>query len=178
MDAGITAKEPPVDVEVIVSALRIKDVPEFSERSISSLVEIVNLLATDEGRTKTLNMMHEAAVALRFVFENIAWVDGQLDRHEMEMLDNYLRQEASLADAFRQVIEDPEFGVPEGIPMILREAVQYDKRLKTSISHVLVNTLEMVAYGFAMKDGETETQNFDSFRSVIKSLRDFVFASA
>lgn len=178
MGSGSTAKEPPDNVDMIVSALRIKDVPEFSERSISSLVEIVSLLASDEGRTSSFNMMHEAAVALRFVFESIAWVDGQLDRHEMEMLDNYLRQEANLADAFLLVIEDPEFGVIDGIPTILREAVHYDRREGTSISHVLVNTLEMVAYGFAMKDGETETQNFDSFRTVIKSLRDFVFASA
>lgn len=178
MELGATAKGPPDDVDMIVSALRIKDVPEFSERSISSLVEIVNLLAANEDRTSSLNMMHEAAVALRFVFESIAWVDGQLDQHEMEMLDNYLRQEASLADAFLLVMEDPEFCVVEGIPTILREAVTYDHRQGTSISHVLVNTLEMVAYGFAMKDGETETQNFDTFRSVIKSLRDFVFASA
>lgn len=155
--------------------IQVKDSTTFASRSVTSLLEIVDLLDKDTDKRRGVDPYFEAARAIKSVFDHLAWVDGELDRSECEMLDNLLSASPRLNECYeRAVSSEPVLEGVVKIPFLLDLAHDYDERNGTFLGHMAINSLEMIGCGIIGADGTVSLDEIVAFQRHLSSLREYL----
>lgn len=158
-----------------MNRLLVKDHLEFAQRSVNSLVEIVDDLRKDDYSEKFNDLSLEAARAIKCVFDRLAWSDGSVSPVEMQQLQNMLDVHGWLWNAYLQVEEaDPSGAGINTIPALIFIAKDYDERHRTHHAHRLVNALEMIGFGVISADGDASKEETEAFRNYISTFRTII----
>ncbi len=158
-----------------MTALVMKDQVGFSIRSVDSLVEIVNVLRQDDDLPLNTDLSLETARAIKIVFDNLAWSDGELSRAESQHLLNMIGRYEWLRNAYLQVDEkEPSSRGINKIPNLIQLALDHDERMGTHYGPMLVNALEMIAYGVITADGAATPSELETFREHLAAMREFL----
>jgi hypothetical protein len=164
-----------IDVVNDMTSLVMNDQIGFSRRSIDGLVEIVSTLRKDIDLPAGSNLRIETARAVKAIFDNLAWADGQLDSEEIQHLNLLLDTHQWLKNAYVQIERtDLRSTGVNNIPNLLCIAMDYDERNNSHLAQMLVNTLEMIAYGVIASDGGGTPEELQVFRSHVSAMRRFV----
>lgn len=165
------------DISVVndVTALAVKDHVGFSIRSVDSLVDVVSILREDTDLPIGTDLSLETARAIKCVFDNLAWSDGDMSRAEVQHLLNMIGQYEWLRNAYLQIDEvEPSARGINKIPNLVFLALDHDERNSTHYAPMLVNSLEMIAYGVITADGEANMQELERFREHLVAMRQFL----
>jgi hypothetical protein len=158
-----------------MNRLLVKDHLEFAQRSVNSLVEIVDVLRKDDYSSNFHDLSLEAARAVKCVFDRLAWSDGSVSAIEMQQLQNMLDVHSWLWNAYLQVEEaEPSSVGINTIPNLIFIAKDYDERHKSHHAHRLVNALEMIGFGVISADGDASQEEKDAFRNYISTFRTII----
>jgi hypothetical protein len=161
-----------------VTTLILGDQVGFSKRSVDSLVEIVNILRSDDDLPVGTDMSLETARAIKSVFDSLAWSDGSLGKEEIRLLHYLLNDYGWLRNAYIQVeANEPNARGLFKIPRLLDLAMDHDERRSTHYAQMLVNALEMIAYGVIASDGHATDDELTHFRKHMASLRGYIRGS-
>lgn len=155
-----------------MKTLAVRDQMEFAQRSISSMVEIVNILREDDDSRMACDLSLEAARTIKSAFDRLAWSDGNLSQEEIKQLHMMLEAHPWLWNSYLQVENsDPrQIGI-NNIPRLLFVTLDYDERMETQHAHRLVNAIEMIGYGVIAADGAASTSELVAFRDYVAALR-------
>lgn len=158
-----------------MTLLAMHDRLEFAQRSVNSLVDIVEILRKDDYSNDFHDLSLEAARAIKCVFDRLAWSDGSVSNVEMTQLQNMLDVFPWLWNAYIQVEEvDPmNIGI-NTIPQLIFIAQDYDERHQTHHAHRLVNALEMIGFGVISADGDASREEKEAFRNYISTFRTII----
>lgn len=158
-----------------MTALAVKDHVGFSIRSVDSLVEVVSVLREDDDLPAGTDLSLETARAIKCVFDNLAWSDGEMSKAEVTHLLNMIGQYEWLRNAYLQVDEvEPSARGINKIPNLIFLALDHDERCGTHYGSMLVNSLEMIAYGVITADGVASPDELDRFREHLVAMRQFL----
>jgi len=158
-----------------MQTIQVIDNNHFASRSVTSLLEIVELLDNDTDKRRGVDPYFEAARAIKSIFDHLAWVDGALDNTECAMLDTLLSANARLSDGYdRAVSSDPVLDGVVKIPFLLDLAHDYDERNHTFLGHMAINSLEMIGYGIIGADGTVSLDEIVAFQRHLSSLREYL----
>lgn len=162
-----------------MTALAVKDHVGFSIRSVESLVEVVNILRNDTDLPVGTDLSLETASAIKCVFDNLAWSDGEMSKAEIQHLLNMIGQFEWLRNAYLQVDEvEPSAKGINKIPNLIFLALDHDERNGTHYAAMLVNSLEMIAYGVITADGVATMPELERFREHLVAMRQFLPGSS
>ncbi len=158
-----------------MTALAVKDHVGFSIRSVDSLVDVVSILREDSDLPAGTDLSLETARAIKCVFDNLAWSDGEVSRSEVQHLLSMIGQYEWLRNAYLQVDEvEPSARGINKIPNLIFLALDHDERNGTHYAAMLVNSLEMIAYGVITADGVATLDELDRFREHLVAMRQFL----
>jgi len=164
-----------VCVDIYMTALAVKDHVGFSIRSVDSLVEIVSILREDSDLPVGTDLSLETARAIKCVFDNLAWSDGEMSKAEVQHLLNMIDQYEWLRNAYLQVDEvEPSARGINKIPNLIFLALDHDERKGTHYAAMLVNSLEMIAFGVITADGVASQDELAKFREHLVAMRQFL----
>lgn len=167
--------ETDVNVERDMTALAIKDHVGFSIRSIDSLVDLVAVLREDTDLPPGTDLSLETARAIKCIFDNLAWSDGEVSRAETQHLLNMIGQHEWLRNAYLQIdSSEPCAKGINKIPNLVFLALDHDERNETHYAPMIVNSLEMIAYGVITADGVASMDELDRFREHLAAMRQFL----
>jgi hypothetical protein len=162
------------NVELNMTSLILADQVGFSKRSVDSLVDVVKVLRKDDDLPLDTDLSLETARAIKYIFDSAAWSDGQLNQEEIKLLHDLLSGHEWLRNAYFQVeASEPRASGLYKIPNLLFLAMDHDERMKTHYAQMLVNALEMIAYGVVAADGNATPDELSHFRHHISTLREF-----
>ena len=158
-----------------MTALAVKDHVGFSIRSVDSLIEVVRVLREDTDLPAGTELSLETARAIKCVFDNLAWSDGEMSKAEVQHLLNMICQYEWLRNAYLQVdeVEPCAKGINK-IPNLVFLALDYDERNGTHYAAMLVNSLEMIGYGVITADGVATLPELERFREHLVAMRQFL----
>jgi hypothetical protein len=160
-----------------MTSLILGDQVAFSRRSVDALVDVVSVLRKDDDLPASCDLNLETARSIKYIFDNLAWSDNHLSLAEIELLHQFLGEHEWLRDAYMQVEAlEPMVNGSEAIglytiPNLIFLALDHDHRNRTYYAHMLVNALEMIAYGVIAADGAATDDELYHFRKHVAAMR-------
>lgn len=155
--------------------LILNDQVGFSRRSVDALVEVVKVLRKDDDLPAHADLSLETARAIKYIFDNLAWSDGHLSSEEVRHLHRLLEGHDWLRNSYIQVeSSEPRTSGINKIPQLVFHAIDHDERNGTHYAPMLINSLEMIAYGVIAADGEATPEELHIFREHIAAMRSFL----
>jgi hypothetical protein len=144
----------------------------LAKHNYAALADLAIFLSRQGSSASRAQAMHDVALLVRDLFEEMAWSDRHTSYHEYDLLDGLIQEDEAIEGNLIEVLSQPLQSIESnGIPPCLASAANFDRQHGTAFTDMMIRHIENLGYLILVSDSLLTQEEKDHYEAYIGQLR-------